>query len=151
MIRLIYVSTTTRQLGDNEMVDILEVARKTNKLIDISGVLLRKGDQFFQILEGDEDKVNELYHRICKDPRHKDCELLSTKPIENRGFADWEMGFLSLDGNNLSSLEGYSEVMKEDYHFGNSFRDLESHEQIISLFKELGSNFNTKMIKIALK
>ncbi|MBK9207916.1 MAG: BLUF domain-containing protein [Anaerolineales bacterium] len=63
MISIIYVSTSVRLLSDDELMDILKVSRENNSVSDVTGLLLYKGGNFMQVLEGPEDVVNALYEK----------------------------------------------------------------------------------------
>lgn len=149
MFRLTYISKSTKTLSDDEMFEILNTARTVNKDLDITGILVRKNDEFFQILEGEESKVRGLYSKICKDSRHFECELLSEKQIDERNFSDWEMAFVSLDGVDLSNIDGFSNFMNEDTNI-RLFKELDQSQRALSLFKDLNSDIGKKMINIAL-
>jgi hypothetical protein len=62
-----------------------------------------------QVLEGGRDAVNQLYSRICSDPRHTDVILLHYEEISERRFAGWTMGQVNLARVNPSTLLKYSE------------------------------------------
>lgn len=74
-------------------------ARAANKAQQISGALLRHGDHFCQVLEGDEPRVQALFERIREDPRHDDVELISAESVEARVFARWSMAQVTADGD----------------------------------------------------
>ena len=50
---------------------------------------------FIQALEGPEDAVEAILHRIGQDPRHRGMQLILSYDDENREFPDWNMGFVS--------------------------------------------------------
>ncbi|WP_409563768.1 BLUF domain-containing protein [Klebsiella pneumoniae] len=41
-----------------------------NGQADVTGILLFNGTHFFQLIEGPEEKVQDIYQHICRDPRH---------------------------------------------------------------------------------
>jgi hypothetical protein len=111
MIQLIYVSKATEKMSEDEILDILEVSRERNKEDEITGMLLYSKEKFFQVLEGDEEKVMQTYERILKDERHKNIMLIEQFDITKRTFPDWSMGFRYLNDKNVEKLEGYSEFL----------------------------------------
>lgn len=70
---------------------------ENNRRLDITGLLLYGGGHFMQLLEGEREVIEDLFERICSDPRHHDVHRLLTFPVENRLFDDWSMSLLNLD------------------------------------------------------
>ncbi len=97
MIYLVYVSTATTLLSDEELGDILHVSRRNNEAADITGMLLYRNGNFIQTLEGPPQAVRETYERIFRDPRHKSVIKILERPTEVRNFAGWSMGFRNAD------------------------------------------------------
>jgi len=55
---------------------------------------------FFQIIEGDDEKVDQLYDKIGNDKRHHDILRLKTEyDINERLFPNWNMKTINLDNN----------------------------------------------------
>jgi hypothetical protein len=110
---LSYVSTQAKGLDNETLRRILETAREHNEKAGITGLLLHRDDSFFQILEGDREVVLDLFERICGDPRHERVEIVAEGPIERREFSDWQMAFIELDGQDLSALPGFSDLLRD--------------------------------------
>ena len=66
-----------------------------NQANAITGCLLYYGDEFIQLIEGDQKAVQDLYQRISKDPRHTDILFLGENQIAERTFSDWNMAYLN--------------------------------------------------------
>ena len=130
LISLIYVSNATQKVDEKEILDILHVSRENNEREQITGMLLYKGGNFMQVLEGPEDMVLARYERIRKDRRHKDVNLLSVMPVKEREFPSWEMGFANLDGVDAKALPGYSPFM-EDSFYADGYRQQPSRAKIL--------------------
>jgi hypothetical protein len=96
MFQLIYVSDFAMALDENDLQDILISARAINSEQGISGKLITVSRHFFQVIEGDEAKVNQLYAKIKQDTRHENVRLVMTKSTGVREFGDWSMGFSNL-------------------------------------------------------
>lgn len=90
--QLVYISASQIDDRQGELEQILAVSRKNNAEIGVTGVLLHAQSTFFQVLEGDPGKLEPLYQRISKDPRHGDVTELMRKQVHERRFADWNMG-----------------------------------------------------------
>ncbi len=65
-----YVSTASKSISNTEIETLLKQSLTTNKKNDIAGFLLYSDGNFLQVLEGDKEKVNELYENILADDRH---------------------------------------------------------------------------------
>jgi hypothetical protein len=115
MLSLIYVSSSMKQLSDQELLDILKTSRENNLAHDITGLLLYKGGNFMQALEGADDAVRALYKKIEQDPRHKDVSIISSEQIQARQFSAWEMAFQNLDAENVRNEAGYSQFLHDEF------------------------------------
>lgn len=115
MLSLIYVSTSIELLNDEELLDILKVSRVNNTSGEITGMLLYKGGNFMQVLEGPDDAVNGIFEKIKNDPRHKDVSVISREQIQSRQFPAWEMAFQNLDNPTLKNVPGYSQFLHDEF------------------------------------
>jgi hypothetical protein len=115
MLSLIYVSTSIELLNDEELLDILKVSRVNNTSGEITGMLLYKGGNFMQVLEGPDDAVNGIFEKIKNDPRHKDVSVISREQIQSRQFPAWEMAFQNLDNPALKNEPGYSQFLHDEF------------------------------------
>ena len=109
MIRLLYFSQTKQDVSEDQVQNILTVARKRNAELNITGVLLRGGGMFLQVLEGPEQAVLKLYVKILDDSRHRDSRIVYITPVKDRLFGNWSMGFLNenpLDVVTMAQLRG---------------------------------------------
>ncbi|MDF4203826.1 BLUF domain-containing protein [Maribacter sp. SA7] len=105
MYTLTYESVATNKLKTPEMEELLEKARANNKRDDITGCLIYYKGGFVQLLEGNKKKINELYDKIKKDPRHKNVTLFSDDEISERTFPNWGMAYYPIDENNTTKYE----------------------------------------------
>ncbi|KJY79348.1 blue light sensor protein [Vibrio coralliilyticus] len=94
LVRLVYTSTITKGITDSDIQNILDVARKNNSLVDVTGLLLFNRNYFLQCLEGSRAQVNKIYHQILNDPRHENILLLDYSEVAEREFSDWSMGYI---------------------------------------------------------
>ncbi len=115
MLSLIYVSTSVKLLNDEELLDILKVSRENNSSRDVTGLLLYKGGNFMQVLEGPDEVVEAVFETIKADPRHKDVIVLSREQISNRQFPAWEMAFQNLDNPEVKNEPGYSQFLQDEF------------------------------------
>lgn len=92
MFRLVYISRTDRDVGADEIADILAYARERNAREGITGILLYHNQRFLQVLEGPEDKVEACFERISRDPRHMRVGVLMREQATSKFFSQWFMG-----------------------------------------------------------
>ncbi len=101
MKRLTYISKFSRSLPKKEIESIGSISQTNNAREGITGVLLCCGGIFFQILEGEEDRIDILYQKILEDDRHNQILCLKSElNISQRRFPDWSMEVIVLDENN---------------------------------------------------
>jgi len=94
LIRLVYASTISNEFHSTDIDKILESARKNNGKNNITGMLCFNRKFFLQYLEGSREQVNETYHHILNDPRHKKIIILDYKEIALRDFPNWSMSYV---------------------------------------------------------
>ncbi|MGZ8193711.1 MAG: BLUF domain-containing protein, partial [Methylobacter sp.] len=115
MIRLTYASTAINEWSPEELLSLLKTCRTNNGAKNITGILLYAKGTFFQVLEGDEATINNLYRVIEKDKRHKDVTLIEKQPITERAFPYWSMGFEKIDSKALNKMEGLNDFFEKDF------------------------------------
>lgn len=121
VINLIYASSASEMLNEDELLALLEKAREKNTRLGITGMLLYRGGNFLQVLEGEANIVRDLYNVIKKDPRHKGVISIAERQVEERNFTEWSMAFVNLQKIDPQSVPGYSEFLSEDFS-GEHFR-----------------------------
>ena len=99
-VRLIYASRLKSGVETTEVAKIHATALARNAIKQLTGMLVFGEDCFLQCLEGSLIAVNELYVKICKDPRHKDIMLLSFAEIEKQEFDTWAMKLVLMTEKN---------------------------------------------------
>lgn len=101
-----YVSRFSRPFTRDELDALADDAAARNRGLGITGMLMSSGGIFYQVLEGPVGAVNELFHKISLDPRHKDVLVLTVQEeVESRQFPSWAMKKVSLDENAMSRLD----------------------------------------------
>jgi Sensors of blue-light using FAD len=108
----VYTSVSKHKWADDDLNNLLNKSRHKNASHNISGMLLYLDPFFIQILEGEEQLVNELFNTIKQDPRHYKVSLIYKKPIEERSFADWSMGFNVLNKEKIANIKGFSDFLE---------------------------------------
>lgn len=134
MYRIMYMSSATRTISDEELEELLRKAKIKNKQRDLTGLLIVKGRTFLQCLEGEKEKVLKVYNRILEDERHENVIELIEEDTETRLFPTWEMGY-----RNLKSLDDIkSKKIKEIL----SVKDLDIKKEDIAEIIENFVSFN---------
>ncbi|WP_422079616.1 BLUF domain-containing protein [Ulvibacterium sp.] len=96
--QITYRSEAVCDVTDSIISDILEISKRNNAKLDITGCLIYKENFFLQILEGEEDLVRKLYFTIKGDTRHENVETLHEGHSEERMFTKWDMAYARLNG-----------------------------------------------------
>jgi Sensors of blue-light using FAD len=106
IIHCIYSSRAIGGFVHADLVRLLEASRTNNAAHGITGILLFVENSFFQVLEGPEGEVDDIYRSIARDVRHDRVTQIIREPIARRDFADWTMGYVSMDLAEVGSLIG---------------------------------------------
>jgi Sensors of blue-light using FAD len=112
LIHCIYASTAESVFKESDITALLERVRTINAERGLTGMLLYIEGGFFQVLEGDDAVVDEVYGRIMRDPRHSKITLIIREPIATRDFSEWTMGFRTLDPQEAGKLIGENDFFK---------------------------------------
>lgn len=131
MYRIMYISTAIVDFTDDELNELLDVARKNNSKKNLTGLLVVKGRTFLQCLEGEKNDVLEVFEKIKNDSRHKDIfEIIEDESFDNRYFPDWSMGY-----KNIKYLTDIKSNKLKDFTYKKDFETL-SKDYISEVFKE---------------
>ena len=130
---LIYISEAADTVCEDYLKDLLDEARTNNAKEDITGMLIYKDGQFMQALEGEDLRVEKLFKRISLDKNHSNVTVLSRKEIFDRSFADWSMGFKSMNDKELVELEGFQNLHDTSF-FSENFRQSDTAYNLLSMF-----------------
>jgi hypothetical protein len=88
---LVYMSSPTREMDDDEAEALLRRAKHNNDRDGITGILIHDRRRYLQYLEGDEADVEATFARISVDPRHRAIIRLHGGTISRRQFPGWAM------------------------------------------------------------
>lgn len=106
---LIYRSQLNLSRPSTELRELVERARIRNASLNITGVLLAKGSDVLQILEGSEESVLKLFHKIRDDKRHSGVVELMRDYGPRRRFEN--VGMLLFDLQTQSPKEVLQSVL----------------------------------------
>jgi hypothetical protein len=104
---LIYSSRVMSDLSDHDLIDLLDISRRNNDRLGLTGVLLYRQGRFLQYLEGPRDALLERVRIIAADDRHTSFVTLLEEDIPRRLFPAWSMGFERLTERGASDIPGY--------------------------------------------
>ncbi len=110
---LVYTSVASQKMSDEHLQALLIKARLNNTSSNITGMLLYLDPYFIQILEGMEETVTEMFNIIKQDPRHHKIRLIYKRPIAERAFPNWTMGFNKITDESVKSIEGFSDFWQK--------------------------------------
>lgn len=114
--RITYVSRFSKPMDERELRSLGEAAAEKNKKNDITGFLMVSGGLFYQVLEGPDDAVDEIYGAIAADDRHTDLLLLrSEEDVSLRLFPNWSMKTINLDAASHVRLLPVKALVKAVY------------------------------------
>ena len=66
-------------------------------------MLFFENNHFFQIIEGNEPNLRQLYETIERDDRHSRITKLLDQPVPERTFSDWSLESFYVDNPTLIS------------------------------------------------
>ncbi|HCQ0105144.1 MULTISPECIES: diguanylate phosphodiesterase [Citrobacter] len=93
---IIYRSHLREDTPLKALEDMVTAANIKNRRSDVTGILLFNGHHFFQLLEGPEEQVKEIYRCICNDPRHHNIVELMCDYAPARRFGNVGMELFDL-------------------------------------------------------
>ena len=97
MHHLVYTSTASISLPEEELQRQLPRWRATNAGLGITGVLLYCEGNILQVLEGAFEEVGRLFATIAADVRHHSVTKLADGPVPGRAFSEWSMHFRAVE------------------------------------------------------
>jgi hypothetical protein len=84
-----FVSSASAHLPEDKVETLLMEWREKNNANNIKGMLLFSEGNFFQVLEGEKNKVLELFEQIREDPRHHSIIQVVGKDLSTGSFDDY--------------------------------------------------------------
>ena len=134
---LVYVSAAGAELTHEQLVDLLKRSRANNAREGITGMLLYKGGNFMQLIEGPRDRVTALFERIRHDPRHRLVYRLLLEPVATRQFPDWSMAFHDIDRLAPADRAAASAFLREEFSAAGFGAEPHKAVQLLLDFKRL--------------
>ncbi len=116
-IRIVYSSAGVREFSRQQILTLLQRARKRNAEMNVTGMLLYEAGSFFQVLEGPPQSVLELYERISNDKRHVRMTKIIQERATRREFAQWSMGYSGASLYDLQKIDGLNDFFESNICF----------------------------------
>jgi hypothetical protein len=138
LTQIVYLSTPSKALTQDELKNLLEKSRKKNQSAGITGMLLYIDNSFLQVIEGPTQAVENLFAKINAHPRHVRIAVLNRKKIKSPDFSDWSMGFANIPYDALKKMEGANSFF-ESYEKLSDIRSADLHN-LLKVFKLRASN-----------
>ena len=117
LVHCIYSSLQTIDFSQEDIVTLLEKARKNNAASKVTGMLLYDNGSFFQILEGNPSVVLPLLDIIEKDKRHDRVVRIIYEDISHRDFSEWTMGYSGVTREDLKSIDGMNDFFQGNANY----------------------------------
>ncbi|MEL7208842.1 MAG: BLUF domain-containing protein [Actinomycetota bacterium] len=140
LLQLAYVSNAVRPLDREELIELMRHARKKNKRLEITGMLLVEGSRFLQVLEGPPAAVSDLYDAIRLDERHE-CvtTIFCDEQLRQRQYAQWLMGCKILGEGLPADFAALDDRVKDVLRRADA--DGEAARQLLLDFRRIESEF----------
>lgn len=88
---LVFLSEASFDLGLMGVLHLFSQAHRHNLDRRITGALYFDGKEFYQVMEGDPDSIDDLWRTIEKDYRHHNARLISQNGVSIRTHQTWSM------------------------------------------------------------
>ncbi len=111
---LVYFSNSVGLFEQEDLLAILAQSRCNNAVAGITGVLLYVRGSIVQVLEGPKPTLEALYQRIAADPRHTNVTKVINRPIQERVFGRWSMGYETMTTQQLEEIEAIVNLAKAE-------------------------------------
>ena len=127
-----YKSQVKSTLSILEFESLFNATQTNNDKSNITGVLVKSKDIFFQIIEGEVTTIDSLFDKIKKDNRHSNIIELLNKPISQLSFNAFDTGYTLIDDiDELYVLQIYITDLQNN-HFENSTLFLKIIEDLLT-------------------
>ena len=108
LISMTYASRANPDVSAKDFNEILHQAQENNAANGITGMLTFNKDYFLQTIEGPRAQINRLLYGLIADQRHHDLQLIETRELKHREWAEWSMNYASPTPENAAVYLKYS-------------------------------------------
>ena len=132
---ILYSSAETEPLTEQDLKQLLEQASCYNARHQVTGMLLYYKHSFMQLLEGDKDVIQNLFNKkIFLDHRHTAVTVYFDKPIQERTFPSWSMGFKIIEHEEIKKHPAYTPFLERGFNSDLLKHDSTAAKQILLMF-----------------
>jgi len=133
---LVYMSAAVDLPTEAELERILLASRRNNLGLEITGMLLYGEGTFIQLLEGDKQRVLDLYARLGEDGRHRRLMMMLQGTETTRHFPDWSMGFRVMNHQEIVGVPGFNEFMSGTGSVAELSNEPRNARKLLSYFRD---------------
>lgn len=108
LVSMTYASRANPDVSAKDFNEILKQAKENNARNGITGMLSFNKDYFLQTIEGPRAHINRLLYSLIADQRHHDLQLIETRELKHREWAEWSMNYASPTEANAAVYLKYS-------------------------------------------
>lgn len=109
-----YVSTASNYVTKAEIDTLLKDCVTSNKENNIAGILLYSDGNFLQVLEGEKEKVTQLYENIQADDRHHGVLKILGREISEVLYEGYDSNFILEQPQNFDDdMDVYLDPLKD--------------------------------------
>jgi hypothetical protein len=113
LLQRVYISSACYAFSEQQLRELLAECRINNLLNRISGILIYGNSTFFQVIEGSQESVDELWQKLQTDPRHTWVTQLLCRETSRLLFKDWSMAFERYDSTIASQMSGLADLFTD--------------------------------------
>lgn len=111
LVRLVFFSRNCVNLSDSRLATIKSILHTCSEYSSSSGItggLVFNERHFLQVMEGAREQISRNLKALFVDKRHEDVTVVSCRPIEERMFQGWSVGYAakSLDAEQITMKFG---------------------------------------------
>lgn len=140
LFQLVYISKAVDLFSDERLRKLVSACRRSNRKMDVTGLLMYQDGIFLQVLEGAEDVLRPLYEKISRDPRHRDAQIVLERTIPEREFSRWRMQLGILGDSAPDSIAHLDERVRDILRVADP--DGEAAIQIMREFRDLDQQYS---------
>jgi Sensors of blue-light using FAD len=137
MIQITYVSRATEPMKAEQLLALLQQCLTNNA---VNGVMFYGNETFLQAIEGDADVVDRLLESIRRDLRHKELQVLRRRPIEQREYQNWGMGFMRVSTDELRQVPGLGDFGKGDFNLMYLVQHQTIAQNLLQHYRDFGAD-----------
>jgi len=108
LMSMTYASRANPNVSAKDFHEILQQAQINNAANGITGMLTFNKDYFLQTVEGPRAQINRLLYSLIADQRHYDLQIIDTRELTHRSWAQWSMNYASPTEKNAAIYLKYS-------------------------------------------